>query len=442
MHPMRFLNDFEFFAIREKLNDYEQQFFFGQSLKDEAANWLKIRGYGRTFPEMKESFLNFFWNQDDQNRLLNMLKRGKYSKNSGLSMFEYFYKYACEANYLDNVPNEKTLTEWLSGHFDIMVRAKLYGNHVKNINEALLGLKSLETSDNNGNFETPKSPQKSNNFEKPNISEKPNTFEEPITDEKPKNCENPKTPQKAKGFENEEPNNFFSFSSTKKVKIGVWEDCFGFRYDKIEKNGQLFYRCTTEKIWPLHSLSYNNSQSDIQHFDVSCHEASSRLLTNMPSRLYNIHIDINGDHISYYLLGPITIAKQNGNRLIVSTTPSFKSYKNLVSGQLLYVHNENDNSFKPCGVITCSIPESSEFRYVISNANEQIVCLRCKDKIEEVTFRERRIVAIDDLTVRYFEQSFKKKKHILRFLNQTFCTVFSVWDYATEKYNPLKPTYH
>lgn len=427
MHPVRFIIDFEFIAFRERVTDYEQQIFFGQSLTEDAAKWLSIRGYGRTFPEMRQSFLDFFWSEAEQNLLRNFLKTGKYNKDSGLSMSEYFYKYVYEASYLDNVPDEKTLIYWLTKHFDIMIQAKIYGNHVKNITGALIGLKNLEISDKNGNLETSKTTE-------PKSCEKVKSPENPGSPEIPKNIKKPKN-------SGNDPDNFFSSSSTKKVKTGVWKDYFGFEYDQIKKDGEPSYRCITERIWPLHSLSYNNCQSDIRHFDVSCHEASSRFLTDIPTSLNHIYVDINGEPVKLRILFQVTIGKQKGNQLIVSTCPTFRCTTNLVAGQLVYMI-ENDYYVRPCGVITCSIPEGCSYRYVISNANEQIACLRCKDNIEEIQFLNNRFVAVEDLVVRYFEQKFTKRKHLLRFLNENFDVVYSVWDYAELKYNPLKPTYH
>lgn len=391
-HPVRFVEDFDFIATQEKLNDYEKQQFFGQSLIKEAAEWFKIHGYGESYENMKQSFLNFFWSKQDQNRFISFLKSGKYNEKSKLSKFVYFYKYINEAKFLDVAPDEDLLIYWLVEHFDVFVRTKLYGSNARTIDEILQILKDLESQDINYNTKS------------------------------------------KSAF------NLFSSSSAMKSRNGTWTDCLNNKYDILKKENQTFYRCLTTRIWPMHTLSHNNSLSNIKYFNVTCDESDSHFLTDIPEKLYCIFTDIKESPRDYEVLGPITIAKQNGRQLIVSTCPSFKTHRKLTAGQLLYFMDEH--SFEPCGIITCSIQEDSEYRYVISNNNEQIVSLLCKETIDEVDFYENRTVAVTDLIVRYFEQKFFNRRHILRFLNESFCTIYTVWDKAIEIYDPLKPTYH
>ncbi|XP_043465251.1 uncharacterized protein LOC122500400 [Leptopilina heterotoma] len=392
-HPVRFTEDFDFFAKQEELTDYEKQFYFGQSLINEAAEWLKIQGYSKTFETMRKSFLNFFWNQQDQNCFITFLKHGKYNeKNAKLSRSVYFYKYAKEAKFLDNPPNDEILIDWLIEHFDVYIQMKLSKIHKKTIDEIYRFLKDLE-----------------------------------FTNDKPKNSTI------------EVPLNFFSSSSSKKSRNGSWKDCLNNKYDIIQKDRQISYRCTTTKLWPMHTLSYNNPMSEMRHFNVTSDESSMHFLIDIPEKIYWIFTEID-EMKEYQVLGPVTIAKQNERQLIVSTCSTFKTRENLIAGQLLYFMR--DSIAKPCGIITCSITEDSEYRYVISNKNERIVCLLCKEKIDEIIFSDNRTIAVNDFIVRYYEQKFYKSKHILRFLNENFCTIYSVWDKAGEKYDPLNPNYH
>lgn len=391
-HPVRFIEDFDFFAKQEELSDYEKQYFFGQSLINEAAEWLKIQGYTETFETMRNSFLNFFWNKKDQNRFTTFLKHGKYNEEDAkLSRSVYFYKYAKEAKFLDNPPNDEILIDWLSEHFDVYIQTKLYGIHTKTIDETYQFLRDLEFTD------------------------------------KPQN------------LNIEVPLNFFSSSSSKKSRNGSWKDCLNNKYDIIQKERQTSYRCTTTKLWPMHTLSFNNPMSEMRHFNVTSDESSTHFLTDIPEKIYWIFTEID-EMKEYQVLGPVTIAKQNGRQLIVSTCSTFKTCENLIAGQLLYFMRES--IAKPCGIVTCSIIEDTEYRYVISNKNERIACLLCKEKIDEISFSDNRTIAVNDLIVCYYEQKFYKSKHILRFLNENLCTIYTVWDKACEQYDPLNPNYH
>lgn len=392
-HPMRFIENFEFFANQEKLNDYEKQYFLGQALTNEANEWLKIHGYKKTYEELRNSFVNFFWNKEDQYRFITFLKNGKYNeKQTKLSKITYFHKYAMEAKFLNNIPSEEILIDLLSEHFDTYIQQKLYSNHPKCIDDVLQILRNLEISDLNYNLNKKLSL------------------------------------------------NFFSSSLATKSRTGTWKDCLNNKYDIIKKEGQTSYRCLTTKLWPLHTLSYKNSMSDIRNFNVGCDENETHFLTDVPTKIYLIFTDIKEKKKDYEVLGPVTIAKQNGRQLIVTTCHTFKTYRKLIAGQLLYCIQED--LIKPCAIVTCSIFEDTEYRYLISNNNEQIVCLMCKEKIDEIEFCESRCIAVNDLIVCYYEQKFYKKKHILRFLNENFCTIYTVWDKAVEKYDPLNPNYH
>ena len=390
-HPLCFINVFEFFSMHEKLSDYEKIFLFGKSLTEEAAKWLDIHGYDETYEDMKASFLKFFWNEGDQDLFNSFLVSGKYTKESGLSLTQYFDKYAYEAmTFMNNAPDEETLTKLLMEHFDFIADGKLTQNRLNNISEALKSLKNFEMSDYNKILEI---------------------------------------------------KNVFGSSTLKAIKNGSWKDCFGTWYEEVERGGQLVFQCKTYKIWALHTFSQNSILTDIHHFDIYCDQVYTKLLENVPQKFdYSVYVDINGNAVEHLVLGEITVAKQTATQLIVSTCHSFKSFKKLVAGQLLYTFI--NNNFQPCSIITCSVLENSFYRYIISNINEKIVCLSCKTKIEEVPFQGSRKIAIKDSNVRFYEQNFTGMKHILRFLNENFCTVYTIWDDGVQEYNPLEPIYH
>ena len=145
MHPKRFIQNFEYFAAHENLNEYEKQYYFIQSLVEDAQNWLNAHGYG-SYKEMKEDFINFYWNEDIQRTFLNHLMNGKYNKNCGLSMNDYFFKYANEAKFLNEALTEEAVILNLLYHFDLQEEIKdlLETTSVKTIQEASNILRKAE----------------------------------------------------------------------------------------------------------------------------------------------------------------------------------------------------------------------------------------------------------------------------------------------------------
>ena len=142
-HPKRFIETFERFAIQENLDENNKQYYFMQSLVDDAAKWFKVRGY-RSYSEMKEAFINFYWNPQIQDCFLKFLQFGKYNKDCGLSMRDYFYKYANEAKFLNEAPSEEDVVKFLIRHFESTVKNEFQKKEVKNIDEAVGVLIKLE----------------------------------------------------------------------------------------------------------------------------------------------------------------------------------------------------------------------------------------------------------------------------------------------------------
>ncbi|XP_033227602.1 uncharacterized protein LOC117179686 [Belonocnema kinseyi] len=138
MHPKRFIENFEYLANQENLDEREKQYFFIQSLSKDAKNWLNLRGYG-AYEEMKEAFLKFYWGPEAQNILRNFLENGRYCPSDGLSAKNYFFKYFNEATFLDNPPTEEEIIFYLLYHFDLKmsIRNELNSRQVKNVEEAL-----------------------------------------------------------------------------------------------------------------------------------------------------------------------------------------------------------------------------------------------------------------------------------------------------------------
>ena len=144
-HPKRFIKNFEYFAMHENLNEYEKEYYFIQSLVEDAGIWLNLRGYG-SYEEMTEDFIKFYWNADVQRSFLNHLRNGEYDKNCGLSMDDYLFKYANEAKFLDKPQPEEDVIFDLLQHFDLPEEIEeLFDIHpVETIEEALSILRKAE----------------------------------------------------------------------------------------------------------------------------------------------------------------------------------------------------------------------------------------------------------------------------------------------------------
>ncbi|XP_051159025.1 uncharacterized protein LOC127280186 [Leptopilina boulardi] len=143
VHPALFIENFEFYATEENLNEDEKQNHFVNSLRKYAAIWLNDRGYG-TYDEMKEAFLSFYWSSDIQDLFVKNLETGKYTKKCQLSMANYFFKHAIGAKYLDISPSEKEIIDKLMKHFDKHIEDEILIQKAKTMEEVIDILKRID----------------------------------------------------------------------------------------------------------------------------------------------------------------------------------------------------------------------------------------------------------------------------------------------------------
>ncbi|XP_033227647.1 uncharacterized protein LOC117179714 [Belonocnema kinseyi] len=165
MHPKSFIENFEYLVTQENLDEHEKQYFFIQSLTNDAKSWLNLHGYG-TYEEMKKAFLKFYWSPDIQKTFWKFLLYGEYHFSAGLSEKDYIFKYFNEAKFLDNPPTEKKAILYLLSHFnlDLNLRTSIINEfnsgRVKTIEEALDYLTRAEVFKNRENNEAKKALEK------------------------------------------------------------------------------------------------------------------------------------------------------------------------------------------------------------------------------------------------------------------------------------------
>ncbi|XP_033227933.1 uncharacterized protein LOC117179871 [Belonocnema kinseyi] len=145
-HPISFIETIEKIAIEDKLNESEKQYYFIESLVDDAELWLKNCCRFGSYEEMKNDFLNFYWSPSKEQSFLEHLEVGKYDKNCGLSMSEYFLKYFNGAQFLETTFSNEELISDLLQHFDFNEEVKTAFDlqSVKTLEEALNVLKKIE----------------------------------------------------------------------------------------------------------------------------------------------------------------------------------------------------------------------------------------------------------------------------------------------------------
>ncbi|XP_033231393.1 uncharacterized protein LOC117182343 isoform X2 [Belonocnema kinseyi] len=212
----------------------------------------------------------------------------------------------------------------------------------------------------------------------------------------------------------------------------IWEDYFGFQYKIDETDGKKCYKCTTEKVWSLFPNKIGEQPLKIPYF----HDLS------IGKSFKSIYIDVNGNPVDYKILGPITVTEQYGNELIIRTCASFRSSHYFVTGQVLFM--KSDDFFTPYGIITCSLPEENEYRYIISNYKQQTFCLSCEDTIQEIPFNRMHcsIAKDEDFDVCYWEQRVENEERLLKYLNRNCEVVYTCCDTAFQECDPMNITWH
>ncbi|XP_043465252.1 uncharacterized protein LOC122500401 [Leptopilina heterotoma] len=143
VHPALFIENFEYYAAEENLNEEEKQNHFVNSLRQYAAIWLSERGHG-TYEEMKTAFLSFYWSSDKQTLFTQHLNTGKYMRKCRLSMGNYFFKHAIGAKYLDSSPSEKEIIEKLIKHYDKHIEEEIIIQKAQSIEEVIDILKRID----------------------------------------------------------------------------------------------------------------------------------------------------------------------------------------------------------------------------------------------------------------------------------------------------------
>jgi hypothetical protein len=106
----------------------------------------------RDYDQFKAAFAGAYWSKSKQSLVRCSLYQDKFSPRAGLSLSNYFLKYATMASYLEPRPTDVEVIEAIRHHFPVMVQRAMIGTQLSTVGEALDLLKRVEMMEGNGSY--------------------------------------------------------------------------------------------------------------------------------------------------------------------------------------------------------------------------------------------------------------------------------------------------
>ncbi|KMQ90526.1 reverse ribonuclease integrase [Lasius niger] len=142
-NPMKFMKRFEKIANYEGVGANEQLYYFGRCLRGTASNWFDVRDPD-SIDEAKESFIDYFWGEEQQARFREEIYTGRYKTESNSTMAEYALNVSKQAKYLVPPMSEHEIIRCVKRHFGMHIAREIRPSTVKTIEEFVTLLDELE----------------------------------------------------------------------------------------------------------------------------------------------------------------------------------------------------------------------------------------------------------------------------------------------------------
>ena len=145
-NPRRFIRDFQENATLEGLNEREKLTLFKSLMKGEAMAWVESVE-SESFTNIRREFLNKYWNQTIQRKIVHQILDGKYSDEVESSLETYFRKWSSLARSLDQQRDDEWIIENLKYHFNEKIQEKFELREPRTITEAADILMKFDKAD-------------------------------------------------------------------------------------------------------------------------------------------------------------------------------------------------------------------------------------------------------------------------------------------------------
>lgn len=143
-NPMKFLRKFERIASYEGISEQDQLYYFGKCLRGAASSWFDVREPS-TIREAKAAFRDYYWNEEHQVRLRELIYVGKYSRSESMfSMAEYALDLSRQAKSLEPPLSDKEIIRCLRRHFGTQITREIRPTTVSNMEEFIKRLDEIE----------------------------------------------------------------------------------------------------------------------------------------------------------------------------------------------------------------------------------------------------------------------------------------------------------
>lgn len=143
MKPMRFLKKFNTIASYEDVDDADLLYFFGRSMRDQAAVWYELQDFSH-INEAREKFTQHFWGENQQAKFREKLYMGKYKPNKAIRISDYALDLARKAKFLEPPMSDTEIIRCLKRHFDREISKEIKLATVRNIAELTSLLEEIQ----------------------------------------------------------------------------------------------------------------------------------------------------------------------------------------------------------------------------------------------------------------------------------------------------------